>query len=214
MSDIRENELELRRLQLRISRLSESNEKEELLKKSVQLDYNQETAFMNLLERTDKAYDSLVQENFDLLITDRIEFNVARGGANAFKSHATKFNGEIQDDGLFHCGTAEMEATLINYYPLSYVGLFNYFGEADIYIDRKRYNLFSNKVPKKFIGVVNAKGGLFLEATESFEESHERIYVNTITADLFSGHSEKRDKFIANRANLKVMISDYRKNIS
>ena len=114
---------------------------------------------------------------------------------------------------MFYCHTTETDFTWVNFYPLSYVGLINYFGEAEIYMDKKRYNLFGSKIPKKFIGSINTKGGLSLEATESFEESPGKIYVNNIAADLFSRDLEKRKKFLNNKSQLKKRINDYRNNL-
>lgn len=213
MSDLEKAALELRQLQQTILGLSNLKDKEEMAKKVRQLDFDQETAVMNLLEKTDKLYDSIVQENFDVLINDRIEFNATQEEIGVSKSHAIKFDGKVNDDGLFHCHTTETDFVLLNFYPLSYVGLINYFGEADIYMDRKKYSLFESKIPKKFLGSINTKGGLSLEATESFEERPGKIYVNNMVADLFSGNLEKREKFLSNKSHLKKIINDYRNDL-
>ena len=211
--DIRKTELELRRLHQEISSLSNQSDKEAIARKVQQLDFDQETAIMNVLEKTDQAYDALVQENFDLLINDRIEFNVVRSDVSP-NSHAIEFDGKVHDDGLFYCHSAGADLSWLDYYPLSYVGLMNYFGEADIYMDKKKYKFFSAGVPQKYVGSINTKGGLFLEATESFWDRSEKIFVNHVTANLFSGDSEKRMKFMSNRQNLKNRIIDFRDNLN
>jgi len=214
ISDMVKEELALRNLQLTISSLPSGKGKEEMIKKAKQLDYDQETAVMNLLEKTDKIYDSLVQENFDLLINDKIEFDVVKEETEIVKAHAIKFDGKLHDDGLFYCHATETNFAFLNFYPLSYVGLINYFGEADIYIDEKKNQFFTGKTPQKFVGSINTNGGLFLKAIESFEEGSRKIYVNHVVADLFSGDLGKRDKFLKNKSNLKNIISDYRNNLS
>ncbi len=214
INDIIKAELELRRLKMAISSLNNVKEKEEIIKSAKQLDYDQETAVMNLLEKTDKIYDSLVQENFDLLINNEIEFDVIKEETKTFKTHAIKFDGKVHDDGLFYCHTTETNFTFLNFYPLSYVGLINYFGEADIYIDEKESQFFTSKTPQKFVGSINTKGGLFLKATESSSEVSGKIYVNTFTADLFSGDFVKRDQFLKNNSKIRKMLSDYRNNLS
>lgn len=192
--DLRKTELELKQLHQSISGQSNLKDKEELTIKAKQLDFDLETAVMNLFEKTDKAYDSIVQENFDLLVNDRIKFIVTREETDTWKSHATKFEGKVHDDELFYGRTTETDFAWINYYPLSYVGLINYFGEADMYMNRKKYNLLGGKVPQKFIGSINAKGGLFLEATERLVEGSGKMYVNSVVADLFFGGYQKERK--------------------
>ncbi len=213
-NDIQKAELELKQLQQTILSLSDLKGKEEIIKRIKQLDYDQETAIMNVLEKTDKSYDSIVQENFDLLMNDKIEFNVIREDIGTFKSHAIKLDGKMLDDGIFYCHTNETDSSIINFYPFSYVGLINYFGEADIYIDKKKYTFFSNRAPKRFIGSINANGGLSLDATESFWGNPERIYVNKINADLLSGDLEKRKIFLKNKLNLKKRIADFRDSLN
>lgn len=212
--DIQKKELELRQLQQIILSATNLKAKEEITKMIKQLDFDQETAIMNVLEKTDKSYDSIVQENFDLLMNDGIEFNVIREEVEIFNSHAIKLDGKILDDEFFYCHTNEIDSSIINFYPFSYVGLINYFGEADIYMDKKKYTFFNDRVPRRFIGSINANGGLSLDATESFWGNSKKMYVNKVSADLFSGDSKKRKKFLKNKLDLKKRIIGFRDNLN
>jgi hypothetical protein len=75
MDDFHKAEKELKELQQLLLN-SRSEARQEIQLKIKQLDFNQETAAMNVLEKTDRNYDLLVQENFDLLVNDQIEFKV------------------------------------------------------------------------------------------------------------------------------------------
>lgn len=214
MSDLlKKAEQELRQLYQAIVSLSDEQAKEELITKAAQLNFHQETAVMNLLEKTDKAYDTLVQENFDLLINTMIMITVSHEDTAIFPSHALILDGGLREDGLFHAHTAETNATFLSFYPLSYAGLMNYFGEAELYLDKKRTTFIGSKVPLKFKGSINSKGALHIEATEIGEVHQGKKYVNHIIADLFSGNASRREQFLNNKLLLKQIITDFRSKL-
>jgi hypothetical protein len=209
MDDFHKAEKELKQLkQLLLN--ARSDARQEIQLKIRQLDFNQETAAMNVLEKTDRNYDRLVQENFDLLINDQIEFNVIQD-LTPKNGHAIKLDGSTDSEGMFHARAAEVYKPLIKFYPLTYVGLVNYLGEADLFLDQKKTNVF-NKCPQKFRGVINSKGGIFLEAIgETVRQP--KIFASHLVGDLFSDDRVKKERFLENRNAIKAMIVSYRQGL-
>ena len=214
MSDLlKKAEQELRQLYQAIVSLSDEQAKEELITKAAQLNFHQETAVMNLLEKTDNAYDLLVQENFDLLINNQIIFSVSHEDTIMHPSHALILDGKIHDDGLFDARTVQTNPTFLSFYPLSYSGLVNYFAEAELYLDRKKTTFIGMKVPQQFVGYINAQGRLHMEANEIVTPDSKEKYMNHVKADLFSGNEGRNQKFFKNKTLLKTMIAEYRKQL-
>jgi len=176
--------------------------------------YNQETAVMNYLEAQDQLYNSLAQENFDLLVNDHIEFVVTKEDWGLFKSHATKLNGSVHDNGFFYAQTTKTDLAIFNFqkgfYPLGYEGLVNYFGETDLIITKKGWRFFGSKVPQKYIGSIDSKGNILMKTTETYWETDGTIYVNRIIGDYFSGNGVKRSRFLDNMEKLKSKIVEFR----
>jgi hypothetical protein len=207
MDDLRKVEKELKELhQLMLN--SSSYAAQALQAKVEQLEFNQETTVMNVLEKTDRQYDLLVQENFDLLINDRIEFNVIQE-INSENGHAIKLDCSTDHEGLFHARATEVYKPLINFCPLTFVGLVNYLGEADLFLDQKKIAWY-NRCPKKFKGTINAKGGIYLEAIGEPVQQPKKFATHFV-GDLFSDDRLKKEKFLKNRSAIKAMIGDFRK---
>jgi hypothetical protein len=203
----------LRQLHQVILELSNEQKKEELIAKAVQLNFHQETGIMNLLEKTNKAYDLLVQENFDLLINHHIIFTVSHEDTVIHPSHALILDGKIGNDDLFHAHSVESNSSFLQFYPVAYSGLVNYFAEAELYLNRKKTTFVGIKIPLQFVGTINPQGGLQIEAQELASPEPGKKYVSHIIADLFSGNQVRKQKFFDNKALLKNIIADYRNQL-
>ncbi|MEI6349235.1 MAG: hypothetical protein WCP69_14905 [Bacteroidota bacterium] len=214
----------LKKAEAEIVKLRESihsNESEKGKKKSVlklnSLEFEQETSIMDYLEQNNKPYQVIVQENFDLLINDKIEFVVMSEQSGFFSSHAVEMKGKVHDNGYFYGNTSQTDATIFritnNFYPLCYKGVINYLGESELHVVKKKFKLFGSRVPQKYIGSIDYNGNVTMETVESFWEVDGCIYVTSIIADLFSGNLEKRGKFLTNKEQINEMIIDVKQNL-
>jgi len=216
--DIKNTELKIREARENILIVEKHVGKDKFIKQLKKLEFDQVTAVMNFLETNNKTYYKLIQENFDLLINDKIEFNVTKEKTGyMWKSHAKRFIGQVNENGYFYCNTTETDFVFLDFqrgfYPLSYKGLINYLGEADVYIDKKGYKFIGSRVPQKFVGSIDEYGNVYFETKVSYFETFGDTYVNNIVADFFSGECIKRKRFLDNKFQLKQLIEAFRKEL-
>jgi hypothetical protein len=218
IDQIKQSEHEVKKLLISIENSDNKSEQKKLRKQLQQLNYDQDTAVMNYLETNDNSYNALTQENFDLLINGHIEFVVTRENWGFFRSHATKLNGDVHENGFFYAQTTKTDLALFSFqkgfYPLGYRGLVNYFGEADLIITKRAYKFFGSRVPQKYIGSIDPEGNIQMKTTETYWETEGSIYVNKIIGDFFSGNSAKRQTFLKNKEKLKTKILEFRTNLN
>lgn len=216
LDEIKKNKADIFEIQNRIE-LSSARSAKKLLSRLKELEFNQETAIMNYLEKNNPSYEQLVQENFDLLINDNIDFVVMSEQMGFWSSHAVEMKGSVHNNGYFYGRTTETDASLFkitnNFYPLGYTGLINYMGESEFQISKKKYTFFGSRVPQKYKGSIDYNGNVRLETIDTFFELNGSVFVSSIIADLFSGNSEKRARFLNNKSELYDKINDFKGDI-
>ena len=179
-----------------------------------QLEYDQETAVMEYLEANDAVYRKALNDNFDLLVNEDIDFVVTRESGDPFSSYAKELSGDIHDNGFLYFTTRRTNFVISSiqsgFYPLSYSGLINYLGESSVLVEKKGYKFLGSRVPQKYKGSIDNLGNVHLKTVESYWESGGSYYVNNVMADPFSGDEAKRRLFLENRTELKRKISEFR----
>jgi hypothetical protein len=215
--EIKKNEIQILDIRNRIESENSNRMKNKLGIELKKLEYNQETSIMNYLEESNRSYELIVQENFDLLINDKIEFVVMSEQNGMFASHAVEMNGSVHNNGFFYGYTSETDASMFkitkHFFPSSYTGTINYLGESELRVSQKKFKFFGSRVPQKYRGSIDYYGNLTMDTIDTFFELDGDIFVTSIIADLFSGNSEKRDKFLNNRNLLYNIIQDLRNEI-
>lgn len=215
--EIKKNEIQILDIRNKIESENSNRIKNKFVGKLKKLEYNQETSIMNYLEESNRSYELIAQENFDLLINDNIEFVVMSEQNAMFASHAVEMKGSVHNNGFFYGYTSETDAFMFkitkHFYPLSYTGIINYMGESELQISKKKYTFIGSKVPKKYRGSIDYYGNLTMDTIDTFFELDGSIFVTSIIADLFSGNVEKRDKFLNNKNLLQNEINDFRNEI-
>jgi len=216
LDDIKENEDRILKLSQDLPVIKSSWKKKQSEKKINALEFGQETAIMNYLEKDDEAYRKKLNENFDLLINDNIEFIVTQESGNPFSSYSKELYGEISSNGCLYFETRKTNFVYASFqagfFPLSYVGLINYFGETSVIVEKKGFKFFGSRVPTRYKGSIDEDGNVYFKTSESYWEGGGYYFVNHIIADPFSDQL-KREKFIENRIDLKGRIQLFRRSM-
>ena len=216
LDDIKEKEDGILRLSQDLSGIKVSWKKKQSEKKIKSMEFDLETSIMNYLEKDDESYRKKLNENFDLLINDNIEFVVTQESGNPFSSYSKELYGEIHSNGCLYFETQKTNFVYASFqagfFPMSYVGLINYFGETSVIVERKGFKFFGSRVPTRYKGSIDQNGNIYFKTTESYWEGGGYYFVNHIIADPFSNQI-KREKFIENRIDLKSRIQLFRRKI-
>jgi hypothetical protein len=218
IDDIIKQEEIILRLNQDINSYVSNRKKNKVLEQINKLDFDQDTAVKNYLETGDDSYSKLINENFDLLINDSIEFVVTEENGSPLTSYAKILYGEIHNNGFLYFTTKETNIVVASFqagfYPLSYLGIINYFGESNVRIEKKGYQFFGGRVPERFKGSIDRNGNILFNTTESYWESGGYYFVSHILADPFSKDEIKREKFLKNRIELKNRIKLFREKLT
>lgn len=214
-TDIKNTEFKIQKLKDSIAAIDRERARKKLNGQLNKLNFDQDTAVMNCLEVNDRSYYNITEENFDLLVNNHIEFAVTKTDWGLVRACGTRYSGEIHDNGFFYANVTETNFPFfsLQFFPKTYKGLLNYFGEADLNVDEKGYAFFGTKIPKKFMGAISSEGHIQMKVTDTEWEFNSRTYVSKIIGDFFSGNYEKRKKFLENKTKLKRMIADFRANV-
>jgi hypothetical protein len=216
LDKLKQTEVEYRRLKEILDVTASTRKKKQIQDKLKKLSFDQDTDVMNYLLENDKNYFALTEQNIDLLINDNIEVNVTKEDWKLNSTHATALEGKIHDNGIFYGRATERNFPFLNFagnFPKEYKGTINYIGEAMLRISKRGWQIIGGRVPKQFIGSIDKEGRMRIVTANSYWEFEGNACVGTIMADLFSGNTDKKHRFIENKDELYNMIADFRDNL-
>jgi len=217
LKDIKKTELLLLDNKVTLGNTYERNEVKRLKTAIRKLAFDLDSESMKYLETNDAEYAELVKANLALLANSNIEFRAVNEAGQLFSSHAKRFTGELSSTGYLSCKTMEYDTAYFffqkGYYPVNYTGLVNCFGEMAFWTASKAFSLFRYKIPVKFIGSIDDKGNVFVEAREHAPIRSSSVSIDRVEADLFSGDENKRAIFLTNKAMMKEIIKKFRQSL-
>ena len=169
---------------------------------------------MKHLAEKDLSFKIRIEENFKLISNNDIKFKVTDEGSSPWTYMTKTFTGRIHSNGYLYL-TAKSNAIefleiLSHFYPSKYTGTLNAMGLVHVKAAGQNFQIFGGRVPSAFIGNITSTGEIRFDTEESWFEIDGHVHVNKIIADPFKGDSQKRRKFLENRAEIRKAMNEWK----
>ena len=166
------------------------------------------------LKETNDNFRNLIEENLHLIANANIKFKVTDEGSSPWTYMTKSFAGKIHSNGFLYLkaksNALEFLEILSHFYPSKYIGTMNALGQLTVKAAGEKFQIIGGRVPSMFIGEISREGKIVFETSESWFEIDGHVHVNKIIADPFKGNSQKRRKFLENRAEIRRTMNEWK----
>ncbi len=166
------------------------------------------------LQQTNDAYLQLVRANLQLLSSDKAHFKVTTNTYGFISSYATRFSGNLLDNGYAYCQSVEGNNPLLPMadfsFPSRLTGRIDHWGA--IQLSATATDLaFIKTLPKAYEGRIGSNGQIDLRVKETETDmlAGGHMMIDKLMANIFGADGQKAAQFTANKAKMRLMIHDF-----
>lgn len=187
------------------------------------LNKKQISAIDTFLKQNDPKYAAIVQQNFELLQTPKLYMSVYIFGHKPLGNYTKMLKGRITENGYSYLSPTHTESALLPIYnskvPSQLAGHIDHWGNLDLQSTRTLGEWTMGKAqkihPKTYYGSIDEKGEIYLNALNHVRERipARNMVMSRLIGNHFQGKQHEVNKFLGNKNQLKVFISEFRKSI-
>ncbi|MCF8461966.1 MAG: hypothetical protein K9G46_14695 [Flavobacteriales bacterium] len=166
------------------------------------------------LQQTNDAYLKLVKANLQLLSSDKAYFKVTTNTYGFISSYATRFSGNLLDNGYAYCRSVEGNNPLLPMadfsFPSRLTGIINHWGA--IQLSATSTDLaFIKTLPTAYEGRIGVNGRIDIrvKATETDILAGGKKMIDKLMANIFGADGQKAAQFADNKAKMRSIIHDF-----
>lgn len=166
----------------------------------------------DLLHSTDESYKQIVDKNYELLKTEKLQFTIYANGYSHFGNYTKQVNGSIYPNGYSYSYSAKSNFAFLPFdsikYPKELTGKIDYWGRLRIKTTKVGYGFFKT-LPEKLYGYVGSNGFLKIDNIKYDWEFFTKNTMGKLIANHFEYDEIKNEGFQNNKALLSDKIHEY-----